>query len=137
HDAARMGVSDRRADVAYNGQRMRQWPGAARLQYLVQPSTVEQLHGVEARLALMIDVVHVDHVGMRELLRALKLAAKRTRAGAPRQRGSDLERHVAIGQREAGAISIQCLINRAHAAAAEQRLKLIALPQQRADTDLM
>ena len=89
---------------------------AAPLDHRAERLALEQLHHHEDRVALLQDVVDIDHVRVADARRCLRLACEALdRIGIGRElRVHPLERHALEGQRVLG------LEDRAHTAFAEQ-----------------
>src|SRR5580704_9477091 len=84
----------------------------------------------------MVDVVHVDHIRVRQPLGVVKLAPERLHtAGARRMRLHDLDGDQAVGDAYAGALTVPGLVYRGHAAPPQQLQQLIAITQYRTNPD--
>jgi len=96
-------------------------PAAGTLDQLTEPLAFEQLHRIERRVALVVDVVDVDYVWMRESLGVMKFAPERVDTAGPRRmRLHDLDGDAAVRDAQARAIQIPGLVYRGHAPAAQQ-----------------
>jgi len=124
-------------DLPDDGPSMRAMhrPRSKSRHYAAQEFAFQQLHGEKIDVAITIQFEHVDDIRVRKHLCAVKLTLQMFNhcIATMRYGVQNLDRHVSLRQRKAGAESIECLEDSTPAAASQALLNDVPVPKNAAD----